>query len=66
MAIIFNNNKQPAAAWPSLAAPGVSLCGKARESEEEDKEKRVFKCTLYKGGRKSTGRMFLWLELDAM
>ena len=25
--------QQPVAAWPSLAAPGVSLCGKARGSE---------------------------------
>ena len=30
-----NKNKRPTGTWPSLAAPGVSLCGKARWSKEE-------------------------------
>ena len=34
--------KRPAAAWPSLALPGVSLCGKASESEGGRRRKIVF------------------------
>ena len=33
-------NKRPAAAWPSIAAPGVSLCGKARSRRKMKEERR--------------------------
>ena len=43
-------NKRQGSAWPSLAAPSVSMCGKARGSEEgrrwkegRKKEKHVIK-----------------------
>ena len=46
----FLLNARPTATWPSIAAPGVSLCGKARGSEgRRRKEKPVFKATLYEG-----------------
>ena len=56
MIMVIFGSKQPVAAWPSLAAPGISLCGKARGRKEggrrrrnKKKEKPVFKCTLYEG-----------------
>ena len=48
-----------------LAAPGVTLCGRARGSEESSrrrrkKEKPVIKATLYEGWHKRGGHQKIW------